>query len=516
MFNFPILRTNTELKAWCKQQKSITLVPTMGALHKGHGQLIDFAKHAFDQQNHRVLVSVFVNPLQFGPNEDFEKYPRTSEKDCELTFNSGGDAIWLPTIKQIFPEGADNYFKIQVPKKLESYLCGQRRKGHFNGVASVLIRLINIVKPTNLILGEKDWQQLIIIRKLIEELNLPIRLRSCPTYRESDGLAYSSRNYYLTKEERVRAQILPKVLDQAAQDFQDGKELKFNDIESSLRKNELEIEYLERVDIHELQPLTQSKKLCLLATAVKIGQTRLIDHKFLMTRKPIVAIDGPAGAGKSTVTKAFAKKLGLLYLDTGAMYRAVTWKIQDSRIDPSDEESISQILQDLELNLELTAVGDQKIMINGIDVTEVIRSPEITAGVSIIASKKKVREILTSQQKTLGNSGGLIAEGRDIGTAVFPDAELKIFLTASESERAERRYKDLIDRGFKPPALQQLEEQIIERDELDRNRDIAPLTQANDAIELITDGMSINEVINELFTLFRARIPEEVWPSPKH
>ena len=243
------------------------------------------------------------------------------------------------------------------------------------------------------------------------------------------------------------------------------------------------------------------------------GPSRLIDHVFLMSRQPIVAIDGPAGAGKSTVTRAFAERLGLIYLDTGAMYRAVTWLVQRSGVDAADASAVASQLQGLDLQLSTAAAGAQRVSVNGHDVTEAIRSPEVTGQVSVVAAHGCVREALTRQQQAMGQRGGLVAEGRDIGTAVFPDAELKVFLTASVAERARRRALDLEQRGFAVPALSELEQQIAERDHLDSSRSVAPLIQADDAEEVITDGLSIEQVIERLVDLFRQRVPEDAWPA---
>jgi pantoate ligase/cytidylate kinase len=254
--------------------------------------------------------------------------------------------------------------------------------------------------------------------------------------------------------------------------------------------------------------------LALLAAAVHCGPGRLIDHIFLMSRSPIIAIDGPAGAGKSTVTRAFARRLGLVYLDTGAMYRALTWWVQRQGVDPADASAVAPLLQGLDLQLESDGTGEQRVRINGHDVTEAIRSPEVTAQVSTVAAHGCVREALTRQQQAMGERGGLVAEGRDIGTAVFPDADCKVFLTASVAERARRRAEDLRHRGFAVPPLGDLEAQIAERDHLDSSRAVAPLRQADDAVELVTDGLAIEAVIQALVDCFRERVPEEAWPEP--
>jgi pantoate ligase/cytidylate kinase len=172
-------------------------------------------------------------------------------------------------------------------------------------------------------------------------------------------------------------------------------------------------------------------------------------------------------------------------------------------------------LQNLELDLSTGGDGQQLVRINGHEVSEAIRSPQVTEQVSRVAAHSCVREALTAQQQGMGQRGGLVAEGRDIGTAVFPDADLKVFLTASVAERARRRALDLAQRGFAVPPLAELESQIAERDRQDSSREVAPLCMAADAEELITDGMAIEAVIQALVDLFRQRIPEEAWPEPQ-
>ena len=475
----------------------------MGGLHQGHGELI---RRAAEQGP--VLVSVFVNPLQFGPGEDFDRYPRSLEADLALADRCGATALWAPTVQTIYPDGAAADSACQAPAALQQHLCGAGRPGHFDGVVTVVARLLELTRPAGLWLGEKDWQQLVILRQLVADRALPVKVHGVATVREADGLALSSRNQYLSAAQRLQAAALPAALHAA-----DGT-TPLDVTRSRLSAAGLEVEYVERVDPQSLQPCGSETALSLLAAAVRCGTTRLIDHTFLMTRQPLVAIDGPAGAGKSTVTRAFAERLGLIYLDTGAMYRAVTWLVQQRGVEPQDAAAVDALLSALDLQLQSLPGGGQQVLVNGEDVSQAIRSPEVTGAVSVVAAHRCVRQALTAQQKAMGAKGGLVAEGRDIGSAVFPDADLKVFLTATVAERARRRALDLEQRGFPVPERSVLEAQIAERDHLDSTRKEAPLVQAIDAVELVTDGMSIDAVIDALVEQFRARVPEEAWPTP--
>jgi pantoate ligase/cytidylate kinase len=379
-------------------------------------------------------------------------------------------------------------------------------------VVTVVARLLELVRPRQLWLGEKDWQQLVILRWLVAHLALPVIVQGVATVREADGLALSSRNQYLSADQRRLAAALPKALHAAAQGAERDP---LPALRGSLSDAGFDVEYVQRVDPRTLQPCGHETAISLLAAAIRCGPTRLIDHAFLMTRQPLVAIDGPAGAGKSTVTRAFAERLGLVYLDTGAMYRSVTWFVQQRGIDPSDGVAIEPLLKDLDVQLQSLPGGVQQVLVNGDDVSTAIRSPDVTASVSAVAAHRCVRQALTVQQKAMGSKGGLVAEGRDIGTAVFPDADLKVFLTATVAERARRRALDLEQRGFAVPEREELEAQIAERDRLDSTREEAPLMQADDAIELVTDGMDIEAVIEALLRLFRERVAEEAWPTPQ-
>ncbi len=220
------------------------------------------------------------------------------------------------------------------------------------------------------------------------------------------------------------------------------------------------------------------------------------------SRHPIIAIDGPAGAGKSTIASKVANTLGLLYLDTGAMYRAITWLVIQSGYSSEDTTSITQLVRQSQIEI-IPKTPTQEIKINGHDVTQAIRTPEVTAQVPIIAAQPAVRTELVKQQQQYGKSGGIVAEGRDIGTHVFPDAELKIFLTASVTERAYRRQQDLKTRGLPVPSLEELEHTIHQRDLKDYNRENSPLRQAEDAIELKTDHLSIEQVQTRIIELYQ-------------
>lgn len=515
------LKTLQAFRVWRLQNRGRPLhfVPTMGALHGGHGALIRRAAVPVpDQPPPVVVVSVFVNPLQFGPHEDFDRYPRSIDRDLALAEAAGADALLAPGLNDIYPHGPDSVTRISPPPDLVSCLCGASRPGHFDGVATVVVRLLALVRPDRLLLGEKDWQQVVILRRMVRDLGLPVVIEAMATVREPDGLALSSRNRYLSSVQRRQAAALPRALEQVRSGcLAEGADADADAITAQVRRRlevaGLDVDYVALTQAHNLKPTQRVDGLVLLAAAVHCGPARLIDHAFLMSRSPIVAIDGPAGAGKSTVTRAFAERLGLVYLDTGAMYRALTWWLQRQGVDLGDAAAIEPLLPGLDVQLDAGVNGQQQVRVNGQDVTEEIRAPEVTAAVSQVAAHGCVRAALTAQQQRFGERGGLVAEGRDIGTAVFPQAELKVFLTATAAERARRRAVDLQQRGYAVPPLAELERLILERDHSDSSREVAPLRQAEDAVELITDGLTIDRVIQLLVDLFRERVPEEAWPA---
>lgn len=514
-----LFKTIQELNSYLASHRdrlSIGLVPTMGALHEGHLSLIQTAI----SQNEIVIVSIFVNPLQFAPTEDLDQYPRQLEKDVRLCQELGVHVVFAPTATELGIKGdAASFAKTTTvipPATMTEVLCGRFRPGHFQGVATIVTKLFNIVLCDRAYFGQKDAQQVAIIRRLVADLNLPIAIVTCPIVRDASGLALSSRNRYLTPTETEIAAAIYRSLQQSLIAFKQGEtnaQILIDRVRQKLNSfPEVKIQYIELVDPHTLEILDSIENEGLLAIAAYVGSTRLIDNIVLQKRQPIIAIDGPAGSGKSTVTRRVAQQLGLLYLDTGAMYRAVTWSVIKSNLEISDEAAIAKLVRGVEIELVSPDAADLPtiVYINGTDVTQAIRTPEVTKLVSAISAQAAVREELVKMQQSWGEKGGIIAEGRDIGTKVFPNAELKIFLTASVAERAKRRSGDLQNQGQQNIDLEQLAKDIQHRDELDSNRSISPLKKADDAIELITDGMSISEVIQKIIDLYYEAIRSSV------
>lgn len=223
-----------------------------------------------------------------------------------------------------------------------------------------------------------------------------------------------------------------------------------------------------------------------------------------MKRKIQIAIDGPASAGKSTVAKLVAKKLGYIYCDTGAMYRAVTYAAMKKDIRLDNDKELNQLLQKLSIEF-VPANPEQKVYVDNVDVTTEIRLPGITNKVSIVAAQSSVRTDLTKRQQQIAQAGGIVMDGRDIGTTVLPNAQVKIFLVASAKKRALRRYKENILKEINTP-LDVLEQEIIERDYKDSHRKISPLVQASDAIEIDTTELTIDEVVREIMKIIENRL----------
>jgi len=263
------------LKAGRRHGTTIGLVPTMGALHVGHERLLDVARSECDVS----VVSIFVNPLQFGPNEDYERYPRTFDQDIEICERHGVDFVFAPATGEMYP--LPQLTLVEVTRVSEK-LCGSFRPGHFRAVATVVLKLFNIVQPHRAYFGEKDMQQLAVIRRMTADLNLPLTIVPVPTVREADGLAVSSRNRYLDSEQRKLAPLLYRALQEAAERIRSGEKDAAKIREAGLgvfaEAPLVRVEYLEVVDPDEMQPVT---RVCLpvrIAGAVWVGSTRLIDN----------------------------------------------------------------------------------------------------------------------------------------------------------------------------------------------------------------------------------------------
>ena len=263
------------VKEWKAQGLSVGFVPTMGYLHEGHESLINKAV----ENNDRVVVSIFVNPMQFGPTEDLDKYPRDLERDSKLCERAGANLIFHPEKEEMYFDDFSSYVDING---LSNELCGKSRPVHFRGVCTVVTKLFNIVNPDRAYFGEKDAQQLAIIRRFVRDLNIDVEIIGCPIIREENGLAKSSRNTYLSKEERQAALILSQSLnlakDAIASGERDSKTV-IDLISKNIEKEPLaKIDYIEVVDSLSMKPVEKIEKSVLVAIAVYIGKTRLIDN----------------------------------------------------------------------------------------------------------------------------------------------------------------------------------------------------------------------------------------------
>lgn len=271
-----------QIAQWKAAGRTVGLVPTMGYLHEGHQSLMDAARQACDA----VVVSVFVNPIQFGPNEDFDNYPRDLERDAELCEAHGVDLVFHPSADEMYPAGFNTYVTADA---LAETLCGASRPGHFRGVCTVVTKLFNIVQPDLAFFGQKDAQQLAIVKGMVRDLNLPVRVVGCPIVREDDGLAKSSRNTYLTEAERQAALVLSRAVAAGQHAVEAGerdahalKRLMLDILESEPLAR---VDYLEVVDGLTMQPIERIGSTALVALAVYIGSTRLIDN-FIFEEPP--------------------------------------------------------------------------------------------------------------------------------------------------------------------------------------------------------------------------------------
>lgn len=274
-----LLRTPDQVRRFAKSSKaggrSLGLVPTMGYLHEGHLSLIRRAK----RENNTVVVSIFVNPAQFGPKEDFKKYPRNLKRDKRLAKEAGADAIFYPSAKKMYPAGYSTYVDLTG---ITDKLCGRSRPGHFKGVATVVTKLFNAASPDIAYFGQKDAQQAIVVKRMARDLDMGLKIRVMPIVREADGLAMSSRNKYLSKDQRCDAAVLYESLMLAKKLIKSG-ERNADKIRSIIKKRIrskgfARIDYISIVNTEDLKDVKKIKKGTMIALAVRIGRTRLIDN----------------------------------------------------------------------------------------------------------------------------------------------------------------------------------------------------------------------------------------------
>ena len=278
-----IEEVRTEVLKWKKEGLTVGLVPTMGALHAGHLSLIKKAKETCD----KVVVSDFVNPIQFGPSEDFDKYPRTLDADMELCSKEGVDIVFAPSADEMYGEGRrlsnDTLTYVCPPFFYVNTLCGKTRTGHFDGVCTVVLKLFNIVQPDYAFFGQKDAQQVIIIKKMVKDLNVPIQIIQCPIVREESGLALSSRNKYLSEQGKKDALVLSKILNNIKSCYEKG----ITDVEAlketaySFLTDKHDMEYLEIVDRNTLENKTKADDNSIALIACRVENVRLIDNIYL-------------------------------------------------------------------------------------------------------------------------------------------------------------------------------------------------------------------------------------------
>jgi pantoate--beta-alanine ligase len=277
-----ICATIPEARAACRDaranRKRLGLVPTMGALHEGHLSLVRAAKARCDA----VAVSIFVNPTQFGPTEDLSKYPRQFDQDRQLLEKEGVDILFAPSVEEIYPDGQVTWVLVEG---LSEKLDGRSRPGHFRGVTTIVAKLFHILQPDAAFFGQKDAAQLAVIRRMVQDLNFPIEIVACPILRESDGLAMSSRNAYLNREERTRALVLQRSLQQVQWEFQAGERIAAKLIAAAkevlAREPQVVLDYFEIVDPNTLDPVERISQKTLVAVAACVGSTRLIDNAVL-------------------------------------------------------------------------------------------------------------------------------------------------------------------------------------------------------------------------------------------
>jgi pantoate--beta-alanine ligase len=280
-----ILHTIAEMRAACaearREGKCLGFAPTMGALHEGHLSLVRAARAQCDA----VAVSIFVNPIQFGPSEDFSKYPRSFERDREMLEAEGVDLLFAPSVEEMYPKGAVTFVTVEG---LSEKLCGRSRPGHFRGVITVVSKLFNIVQPDVAFFGQKDAAQAVIVKKMVRDLGLPLEIVVCPIVREADGLAMSSRNAYLDAAQRRSATVLHRALMQVQSLAEKGERRAATLIDAAQRvfreEPAVRVDYVEIVDNGTLDPVAEVSRGALVAVAALVGATRLIDNILLAGR----------------------------------------------------------------------------------------------------------------------------------------------------------------------------------------------------------------------------------------
>lgn len=274
-----ILTTVAELRAWRTQAGFTAFVPTMGNLHAGHIALCHAARAQAAAQAGKVIVSIFVNPIQFGPNEDLSKYPRTFDADCEKLRAASVDAVFHPGVEELYPHGPQQYFV--EPPELQNRLCGEFRPGHFRGVATVVTKLFNLVQPDVAVFGKKDYQQLKVIEGMVRDLNMPVQIVGLDTERAEDGLALSSRNGYLSEQERAEAPQLRRTLEGIRADVQAGEHdyaALSARASAALDARGWKTDYITIANQTDLLPATAEDRKLVVLAASQLGRARLIDN----------------------------------------------------------------------------------------------------------------------------------------------------------------------------------------------------------------------------------------------
>ncbi|BDY06435.1 pantoate--beta-alanine ligase [Ferrimonas sp. YFM] len=270
-----IHRLHQQLKQWRSQGQTIAFVPTMGNLHSGHLLLVKEAKQRAD----RVVVSIFVNPMQFGAGEDLDAYPRTLEQDQASLVDLGADLLFTPTPDLLYPKGLENQTFVEVPG-ISMLYCGESRPGHFRGVATVVCKLFNLVQPDLALFGMKDYQQLAVIRTMVRDLNMPIEILGIETVRDNDGLALSSRNGYLSADERQLAPELKRTLDWMAEKLKEKNDLRALEQQAAERLNSagFSTDYIHICHAHSLEKAGSDDRELVILAAAQLGRARLIDN----------------------------------------------------------------------------------------------------------------------------------------------------------------------------------------------------------------------------------------------